>query len=84
MKAVIMYRENNPRMVMMIAIKIYMHLWNIFSNDESSNIYCGDSLELTKWILNSGLTCHMIPKVLGFIPGPLEDMDKYGFHGIFI
>ena len=37
----------------------------------------GDSLQLTNWILDSGATCHMMPEVLDFIPGSLEDTDKY-------
>ena len=31
----------------------------------------GDSLQLTNWILDSGATCYMAPRVLGFIPGLL-------------
>ena len=32
---------------------------------------------LTNWILDSGATCHMTPEVTDFIPGSLEDMDKF-------
>ena len=37
----------------------------------------GDSSKLTNWILDSGATCHMTPEVMDFIPGSLEDMDKF-------
>ena len=37
----------------------------------------GDSLQLTNWILDSVPTCHMTPKVTDFIPGSLEDTDKF-------
>ena len=37
----------------------------------------GDSLKLTNWILDSGATCHMTSQVSDFIPGSLEDTDKY-------
>ena len=46
-------------------------------NEESSIRYFSDSLQLTNWILDSGATCHMAPQVSDFIPGLLEDMDKY-------
>ena len=47
------------------------------SNDECSSEKYGDSSQLTNWILDSGATCHMTPEVLDFIPGSLEDTDKY-------
>ena len=37
----------------------------------------GDSSQLTNWILDSGATFHMTPEVTDFIPGLLEDTDKY-------
>ena len=46
-------------------------------NDKSSSIYFGYSWQLTKWILDSGATCHMTPQTSDFIPGLLEDRDKY-------
>ena len=49
----------------------------MYSNDNSSSRYFGDSLQLTDWILDSGTTCHMTPQVSGFIPGALVDTDKY-------
>ena len=35
------------------------------------------SSQLTNWILDPGVTCHMTPEVSDFIPGSLEDTDKY-------
>ena len=49
----------------------------ISSNDERSSDNYGDSSKLTNWILDSGATCHMTPEVSDFIPGSLEDTDKY-------
>ena len=46
-------------------------------NDESYSRYFGGSLQYTNWSLDSGATCHMIPHVSDFIPGLLEDTDKY-------
>ena len=47
------------------------------SKDErSSENYC-NSLQLAKWILDTGATCHMTPEVSDFIPRSLEDTDKY-------
>ena len=37
----------------------------------------GDSSQLTNCILDSGAMCHMMPEVSDFIPGSLEDTDKY-------
>ena len=37
----------------------------------------GDSSQFTNWVLDSGSACHMTPEVSGFIPGSLEDTDKY-------
>ena len=48
------------------------------SNDDvSENKYYGDSSQLTNWILDSGATCHMTPELTDFIPGTLEDTDKF-------
>ena len=48
------------------------------SNDEKrENKDYGDSSQLTNWILDSGATCHMTPEVMDFIPGSLEDADKF-------
>ena len=48
------------------------------SNDDvRENKYYGDSSQLTNWVLDSGATCHMTPKVTDFIPGSIEDTDKF-------
>ena len=46
-------------------------------NDECTSENVGDSSQLTNWILDYGATCHMTPEVSDFIPGSLEDTDKY-------
>ena len=47
------------------------------SNDKrSSEKYC-DSSQLTNCILDLVETCHMTPEVSDFIPGSLEDTEKY-------
>ena len=47
------------------------------ANDKISRKYFGDSSQLTNWILVSVATCNMTIRVPNFIPGFLEDMDKY-------
>ena len=48
------------------------------SNDDlRENKDYGDSSQLTNWILDSGATCHMTSEVTNFIPGSLEDTDKF-------
>ena len=37
----------------------------------------GDNSKLTKWILDSGATCHMTPDILDFIAGSLVETEKY-------
>ena len=49
----------------------------MYSNDEFPSGIFGESSQLTNWILDSEATCHMTPEVLDFIPGTLEDTDKY-------
>ena len=46
-------------------------------NDECPSGNFGESSQLTNWILDSGETCHKMPEVSGFIPGLLEDTDRY-------
>ena len=46
-------------------------------NDECPSGNFGDSSQFTNWVLDSGETCHMTPEVSYFIPGSLEDRDKY-------
>ena len=57
--------------------KIYASMTRMSSNDERSSEKYGDYSQLTNWILYSGATCHMTPEVSVFIPGSLEDTDKY-------
>ena len=45
--------------------------------DASENKDYGDSSQLTNWILDSGATCYMTPEITDFIPGLLEDTDKF-------
>ena len=47
------------------------------SDDERKSGNYGDSSQFTNWNLDSGATCHMTPEVFDFIPGTLEDTDKY-------
>ena len=64
-------RENNDDH------KIYASMELMSSNDERSSEKYGDSSQLTNWILDSGAMCHMTPELSDFIPGSLEDTDKY-------
>ena len=57
--------------------KIYTSIARIYSDDERKSVKYNDSSQLTNWILDSGATCHMTPEVSDFIPGTLEDTDKY-------
>ena len=57
--------------------KIYAYMAQMSSDDKRSSEDYGDSSKLTNWILDSGATCHMTPEVSDFIPGSLEDTDKY-------
>ena len=57
--------------------KIYASMARMSSNDKLSSEKYGDSSQLTNWILDSVATCHMTPEVSGFIPGSLEDTNKY-------
>ena len=66
--------------------KIYAYMAGMSNNDECPSGYFGDSSQLTNWILDSGVTCHMKPEVSHFIPGSLEDTDKHievaGIHQV--
>ena len=57
--------------------KINASMARMSSNDKRSSEKYGDSSQLTNWILDLGATCHTKPEVLDFIPGSLEDTDKY-------
>ena len=55
------------------------------SDDKRKSGEYGDSLQLTNCILDSGATFHMTPEAIDFIPGSLEDTDKFievadGYH----
>ena len=58
-------------------LKVYASMARMSNDDERENKYYGDSSQLTNWILDSGATCHMTPEVTDFIPGSLEDTDKF-------
>ena len=57
--------------------KKYESVARMSGNNECPSETFGDSLQLTNWVLYSGSTCHMTPEVSDFIPGSLEDTDKY-------
>ena len=57
--------------------KIYASMARMSSDDKRKSVKYGDSLQLTNCILDSGATCHMTPEVSDFIPGSLEDTDKF-------
>ena len=57
--------------------KIYASMPRISSDDKRKSVKYGDSSQLTNWILDSGATFHMAPEFLDFIPGSLEDTDKF-------
>ena len=78
---------------MYISTKIDKALGKITHQNKSHNIYAsmarlssnaeilwsnyGDSLQLKIWLLDSGVTCHMIPDFSNFIPSSLVETDKY-------
>ena len=49
----------------------------ISSNAEIPRRNDGDNSQLTNWILDSCVTCHMTPDISGFISGSLGEADKY-------
>ena len=57
--------------------KIYASMARMSSDDKRESVNYGDSLQFTNWILDSGATCHMTPEVSYFIPGTLEETDKF-------
>ena len=57
--------------------KVYASMARMSNDDVSKSKDYGDSSQLTNWILDSGATCHMTPEVKDFIPGSLEDTDKF-------
>ena len=57
--------------------KMYASMARMSSDGERKSVKYGDSSQLTNWIFDLGTTCHMTPEVQDFIPGTLEDIDKY-------
>ena len=57
--------------------KIYASMARMSIDDKRESKEYGDSSQLTNRILDSGATCHITPEVTDFIPGSLEDTDKY-------
>ena len=49
----------------------------IYYNVESPRTDFGDSSQLTSWILDSGVTCHMTLEISDFVPGSLVKTEKY-------
>ena len=49
----------------------------MYSDDKRKSGKYGDSSQLTNWIWDLGSMCHMTREVQEFIPGTLEDTDKY-------
>ena len=58
-------------------LKVYASMARMSNDDVRENKDYGDSSQLTNWILDSGAMCHMTPEVTDFIPGALEDTDKF-------
>ena len=46
---------------------MYASMARVSGNDECPSKSFGDSSQLTNWILDSGVTCHMAPEVSYFI-----------------
>ena len=49
----------------------------MYSNAEIPRGDFGDILQLTNWILDSGVTCNMTPEISYFIPISLVETDAY-------
>ena len=58
-------------------LKVYASIARMSNDDKRENKDYGDSSQLTNWIFGSGATCHMTLEVTDFIPGSLEDTDKF-------
>ena len=56
---------------------IYACMSQMSGNDRSYSRDFGDSSQLTNRILDSAAKCYMTPQYSYFIPGSLEDTDKY-------
>ena len=56
--------------------KIYASMAHVSYNAEIPRRYFRDSPKLTNWILDSGVTFHMIPEKSDFILGLLAETDE--------
>ena len=56
---------------------MYTSMARMSNNAEIPRINYGDSSQMSNWILDSGATCHMTPKISDFILGSLAETDKY-------
>ena len=57
--------------------KTYTSMAQMSSDEKCESKDYGDSSQLTNCILDSGATCHMTPEFTDFIPGSLQDTDKF-------
>ena len=57
--------------------KIYASMECISTEAETPRRKYGDSLYLTNWILDLGVTCHMEQNISDYIPGSLVETYKY-------
>ena len=58
-------------------LKVYESMARMSNDDIRENKDYGDSSQLANWILDSGATFHMTTEVTDFIPGSLDDTDKF-------
>ena len=58
-------------------LKVYASMAQMSNDDVRENKDYGDSSQLTNWMLESGSTCHMTVEVTDFIPGSLDNTDKF-------
>ena len=58
-------------------LKVYASMARMSNSYKRENKDYGDSAQLTNWILDSGAMYHMTPEATDFIPGSLEDTDKF-------
>ena len=58
-------------------LKVYASMAQMSNDDVREKKDYGDSSQLTNCILDSGANCHMTTEVTDFIPGSLEDTDKF-------
>ena len=56
---------------------IYVSMARMSPNAESLRRYFRDILQLSNWILDSGVTCNVIPYIYDFMPVSLVEMYKY-------